>query len=77
MQKRYQSGIRQINEHERLPHRPFWLGVQGIGLHVCVCFCHFHQKTWKTLVSLPLVGMGQSQIGDHMAFDMIALLWLH
>jgi hypothetical protein len=34
-------------------------------------------KNWKTLVSLPLEGMRQCRTGDHMTFDMIALLWQH
>jgi hypothetical protein len=44
MQKRYQQGIKKINEHEMLPHRPIRLGVLGIVLYVHVCFSHFHQK---------------------------------
>jgi hypothetical protein len=47
------------------------LGVLGIGLHVRVCFYHFHQKIWKTPESLSLAGTRQCQTGDHMAFDMI------
>jgi hypothetical protein len=42
MQKRYLQGIKKINEHERLPHRPIHIDVVGTGLHIRVCFYHFH-----------------------------------
>jgi hypothetical protein len=77
VQKRYQEGIKKINEHERLPHRLIHICVLGTSLHVRVCFYHFHQKIWQTPVFLPLAGTGQCLTGDHMAFDMIALLWPH
>jgi hypothetical protein len=74
MQKRYQYGIKKINEHEMLPLQPIRLGVLGIVIYVRVCFSHFHYKTYKTPVTLPLMDMGQCQTGDHMASDMIAPL---
>jgi hypothetical protein len=40
---------KEINEHERLPHRPIRLGVLGTGLHVRVCFYHFHQLNFSSI----------------------------